>query len=34
VMSEGTKLMEGPPDAVRTDKRVLEAYLGARHGAA
>ncbi|WP_372611106.1 ABC transporter ATP-binding protein [Halomonas sp.] len=34
VMSEGTKLMQGPPDAVRTDKRVLEAYLGARHGAA
>ena len=30
VMSEGTKLAEGPPDEVRADKRVLEAYLGGR----
>lgn len=34
VMSEGRKLMEGPPDAVRTDPRVLEAYLGGQYAAA
>lgn len=28
VMTEGQKLMEGPFEAVRTDKRVIEAYLG------
>jgi branched-chain amino acid transport system ATP-binding protein len=28
VMSEGSKLAEGPPDAVKADERVLEAYLG------
>jgi len=31
VLSEGRPLMEGPPDAVRRDPRVLAAYLGARH---
>ena len=31
VMSEGRPLMEGAPDAVRRDPRVLAAYLGARH---
>ncbi len=34
VMSEGSKLMEGPPHAVRNDPRVLEAYLGGQHGVA
>jgi len=33
VMSEGRYLMEGPPEAVRTDTRVLEAYLGGQHAA-
>ncbi|WP_290648228.1 ABC transporter ATP-binding protein [Aquisalimonas sp.] len=33
VMSEGRYLMEGPPEAVRTDARVLEAYLGGQHAA-
>lgn len=33
VMSEGRHLMEGPPDAVRTDERVLEAYLGGQYAA-
>jgi branched-chain amino acid transport system ATP-binding protein len=28
VMNEGAKLAEGPPDEVRADKRVLDAYLG------
>jgi len=31
VMSEGRKLMEGTPDEVRSDKRVLEAYLGGQY---
>jgi branched-chain amino acid transport system ATP-binding protein len=30
VLSEGRPLMEGTPDAVRRDPRVLAAYLGAR----
>jgi len=34
VMSEGTRLMEGKPDEVRTDPRVLEAYLGGQYAAA
>lgn len=34
VMSEGRKLMEGVPEEVRTDPRVLEAYLGGQYGAA
>jgi branched-chain amino acid transport system ATP-binding protein len=33
VMSEGRHLMEGRPEEVRTDARVLEAYLGGQHGA-
>jgi branched-chain amino acid transport system ATP-binding protein len=33
VMSEGRYLMEGPPDAVRSDARVLEAYLGGQYAA-
>jgi branched-chain amino acid transport system ATP-binding protein len=33
VMSEGRHLMEGRPEEVRTDKRVLEAYLGGQYGA-
>lgn len=31
VMSEGTKLMQGTAEEVRTDKRVLDAYLGGQH---
>jgi branched-chain amino acid transport system ATP-binding protein len=34
VMSEGRTLAEGPPDVIRRDRRVLEAYLGARYVAA
>ena len=34
VMSEGRKLMEGAPDEVRTDQRVLDAYLGGQYAAA
>jgi len=34
VLNQGTKLAEGPPSIVRSDPRVLEAYLGGRHGAA
>lgn len=34
VMSEGSKLMQGEPEAVRTDPRVLEAYLGGQYAAA
>lgn len=28
VMDQGQKLVEGPPDAVLTDERVIDAYLG------
>ena len=31
VMSEGSKLAEGPPSAVKADERVLEAYLGGQY---
>ncbi|HET6620191.1 MAG TPA: ABC transporter ATP-binding protein [Dongiaceae bacterium] len=34
VMSEGHQLMEGRPQEVRSDPRVLEAYLGGQYGAA
>jgi branched-chain amino acid transport system ATP-binding protein len=34
VMSEGRHLMEGTPDEVRSDQRVLEAYLGGQYGIA
>lgn len=34
VMSEGRHLMQGTPDEVRSDRRVLEAYLGGQYGAA
>lgn len=33
VMSEGHRLMEGTPEQVRSDQRVLEAYLGGQHAA-
>jgi neutral amino acid transport system ATP-binding protein len=29
VLESGTEVASGPPDIIRTDKRVLEAYLGA-----
>jgi len=32
VMSEGKKLMQGTPDEVRSDQRVLDAYLGGQYG--
>ena len=34
VMSEGHRLMQGTPQEVRTDQRVLDAYLGGQYGAA
>jgi branched-chain amino acid transport system ATP-binding protein len=34
VMSEGAKLMQGTPEQVRSDQRVLDAYLGGQYAAA
>lgn len=33
MMNQGAKLVEGPPAMVRTDPRVLEAYLGGQYAA-
>jgi branched-chain amino acid transport system ATP-binding protein len=34
VMAQGRIISEGPPDAVMSDQRVIDAYLGAHHEAA
>ena len=32
-MAQGQIISEGPPDAVMSDQRVIDAYLGAHHEA-
>ena len=34
VMSQGMTIVQGPPALVRTDKRVIDAYLGTDDGEA
>jgi ABC-type branched-subunit amino acid transport system ATPase component len=32
VLDNGTPVVSGPPDVIRNDRRVLDAYLGTEEG--